>query len=300
MKFAAMRHLERYTPEICSQLRQMAERRQWKDWRHRDGSHEELLEDLKLTYHLHIAAQASGARAGMPPMPPFPAGFVDMREYSTPSLSSSSALRREMFIGDGTNQIAGGTRRLWRSVPPGNRAIGATTPFSSTRTFSLYLGFMSTQRAMPGGRVDRQALPKGSNGRCLCRWCNLEVPAGRLTFCSAWCVEEWKLRSNPGHLRERVFERDRGICAACGLDCVIELRRVKRLRGAARIRAAEEWGMRGRKTLWDADHVTPVAEGGGECDLSNMRTLCLKCHRLSTEELRQRLRRHQSLQAAKT
>jgi hypothetical protein len=24
----------------------------------------------------------------------------------------------------------------------------------------------------------------------------------------------------------------------------------------------------------------PVAEGGGECDLSNMRTLCLKCHRL--------------------
>jgi hypothetical protein len=24
----------------------------------------------------------------------------------------------------------------------------------------------------------------------------------------------------------------------------------------------------------------PVAAGGGECDLSNMRTLCLQCHRL--------------------
>jgi 5-methylcytosine-specific restriction endonuclease McrA len=48
--------------------------------------------------------------------------------------------------------------------------------------------------------------------------------------------------------------------------------------------------MRGRKSLWDADHLLPVAEGGGECDLSNLRTLCLKCHRARTAELRQRLR----------
>ena len=142
---------------------------------------------------------------------------------------------------------------------------------------------------MPGGRVDRDSLPKGSSGRCLCRWCNLEVPAGRFTFCSEWCVEEWKLRSNPGHLRDRVFERDRGVCATCGVDCVSEYRRLKRLRGPARSRASAEWGAFRRKTLWDADHIIPVAEGGGECDLSNMRTLCLKCHRKSTAELRRRL-----------
>jgi 5-methylcytosine-specific restriction endonuclease McrA len=41
--------------------------------------------------------------------------------------------------------------------------------------------------------------------------------------------------------------------------------------------------------LWDADHVIPVIEGGGECDLSNMRTLCLKCHRAQTLEIRRRL-----------
>lgn len=35
---------------------------------------------------------------------------------------------------------------------------------------------MSTTRAMPGGWVDRRLLPKGPNGRNLCRWCNLEVP----------------------------------------------------------------------------------------------------------------------------
>jgi len=148
---------------------------------------------------------------------------------------------------------------------------------------------MSTRRVMPGGRADRATLEKGPNGRCLCRWCDLEVPAGRLSFCSDWCVEEWKLRSDPGHLRERVLERDHGICANCGLDCIAELRRVKKLRGMARRKAMLDWQMRKRKTLWDADHIVPVAEGGGECDLSNMRTLCLKCHRMRTDELRRRL-----------
>jgi 5-methylcytosine-specific restriction enzyme A len=151
---------------------------------------------------------------------------------------------------------------------------------------------MSTRRSMPGGRSDRADLPKGENGRFLCRWCNLEVPGGRVTFCSEFCVEEWRLRSDPGHLRERVFERDRGTCAVCRIDCVAELHRIKRLRGASRLKAAAEWRMGSRKTLWDADHVVPVAEGGGECDLSNMRTLCLKCHRIHTAQLRDRMRQN--------
>ena len=144
---------------------------------------------------------------------------------------------------------------------------------------------------MPGGRADRELLPRGENGRFLCRWCNLEVPPGRSTFCSGWCVEEWKLRTDPGHLRARVLERDRGICAVCRLDCVAEFRHLKRLRGVARAKAAAEWNLKGRKTLWDADHIVPVAEGGGECDLSNMRTLCVRCHRLHTSQLRERRRR---------
>jgi 5-methylcytosine-specific restriction protein A len=143
---------------------------------------------------------------------------------------------------------------------------------------------------MPGGWIDRQNLDKGENGRNLCRWCNLEVPKGRFTFCSDFCVEEWKLRTDPGFLRERVLARDKGTCVACGTDCLAAFRHIKKLRGAARTKALIDWGLKAnaRQSLWDADHIIPVVEGGGECDLSNLRTLCLKCHRLVTAQLRQR------------
>ena len=149
---------------------------------------------------------------------------------------------------------------------------------------------MSTTRVMPGGRADRSTLPTGSNGRALCRWCNLEVPKGRLTFCSDYCVEEWRLRTDPGYLRQRVLDRDKGVCAVCRIDCLAEWRRIARLRGAARLKALREWNLshRFRRSLWDADHIVPVVEGGGECDLSNIRTLCLKCHRAVTTALRER------------
>lgn len=146
---------------------------------------------------------------------------------------------------------------------------------------------------MPGGWADRKTLPKGENGRNLCRWCNLEVPQGRLTFCSAWCVDEWRLRTDTGYIREKVLERDRGVCAQCGIDCLTVWKNLKRLRGAASLKARMEWGLRlgsaGRKSLWDADHIVPVVEGGGECDLENIRTLCLKCHRTVTSQLREKL-----------
>lgn len=161
---------------------------------------------------------------------------------------------------------------------------------------------MSSARRMPGGWIDRDSLPKGENGRSLCRWCNLEVPKGRFTFCSDFCVEEWKLRSDPGYLREKVFERDRGICAACGVDCMAAWHHIQRQRGVARIKALATWGLkpRMRQSLWDADHIVPVVEGGGECDLSNLRTLCLRCHRAVTAALRVRLLNQRTRAAGET
>jgi 5-methylcytosine-specific restriction endonuclease McrA len=138
---------------------------------------------------------------------------------------------------------------------------------------------VSTSRIKKGGWVKRERRP--------CRWCGGEVPKRRLTFCSEECVDQWKLRTDPAFLRAVVFERDHGVCALCGLDTE-QLRRDKRkLDYAARKAFEREWGS--RLHFWDADHVIPVAEGGGECGLSNMRTLCLKCHRSVSAELRKRL-----------
>ena len=122
---------------------------------------------------------------------------------------------------------------------------------------------------MPGGWVKRQRRP--------CRWCGGEVQGRRLTFCSERCVHEWKLRTDPGYLRAQVFDRDHGVCAECGVDTEALRKDKRKLDFLARRQFEKDWG--NRRHLWDADHIVPVALGGGECDLSNMRTLCLKCHR---------------------
>ena len=150
------------------------------------------------------------------------------------------------------------------------------------------------RRLADAGVVEREALALGPHGRPLCRWCLMEILAKRRrTFCSDYCVHQWRLRSDPGYLRDHVFLRDAGVCAECGVDTVKAYRELKRSRGPARTEALEMWGMRtvtARRSLWDADHILPVAEGGGECDLDNLRTLCLMCHREATAELRRRMR----------
>ncbi|HEU5021547.1 MAG TPA: HNH endonuclease signature motif containing protein [Bryobacteraceae bacterium] len=130
------------------------------------------------------------------------------------------------------------------------------------------------------------------SGRSLCRWCRNETPPRRRTFCSDACVHEWKLRTDPGYLREQVFKRDGGVCAGCGVNTVQLRNDMRRLDYAARRKFLREWGIseKSRRSLWDADHIIPVAEGGGQCDLANMRTLCLKCHRAVTAVLRERLK----------
>jgi 5-methylcytosine-specific restriction endonuclease McrA len=106
-------------------------------------------------------------------------------------------------------------------------------------------------------------------------------------------VHEWRLRTDPGYLREQVFRRDQGVCSVCRVNTVEAHLQLRRARGERRQERLAKWGLRSvnRKSLWDADHILPVAEGGGECDLQNIRTLCLICHRRVTRELIERLRR---------
>jgi 5-methylcytosine-specific restriction enzyme A len=158
---------------------------------------------------------------------------------------------------------------------------------------------MSTRRTMPGGPAPYRALPRGATGRCLCRWCSIEVPKGRRTFCSDDCVDQWRLRSDPGYLRDQVLKRDRGVCKSCRIDTLVAQGILKRSRGPTRQRLLNYWDLAGYtgRSLWEADHIVPVVEGGGECDLSNLRTLCLRCHRMATLGLR--LRRAEARQLAR-
>jgi 5-methylcytosine-specific restriction endonuclease McrA len=151
---------------------------------------------------------------------------------------------------------------------------------------------MSTTRRQPGGWANRKQLARGPKGHALCRRCGIEVTPPRRTFCSDRCVHEWRLRTDAGYLRDQVFRRDRGICADCGTNTMQVSGALRKLnwRGRQRRCAALGIPLARLRSPWDADHIVPVAEGGGECDLSNLRTLCIPCHRRATEALRLRLR----------
>ena len=111
---------------------------------------------------------------------------------------------------------------------------------SASHEYAIVSTPNSTRRRMPGGWADQASLPKGAEGRSLCRWCNIQVPKGRRTFCSDWCVEEWRLRSDPGYLRERVLERDRGICAGVAFSAARQCRSLPEGRRSSRCRQCHQ------------------------------------------------------------
>lgn len=142
------------------------------------------------------------------------------------------------------------------------------------------------------------------SGKGICRWCGKAVPKGRFSWCSDECVEAYLLRSDPARMRAFVLKRDKGICASCGFDCVMAEQFAERLKALQRrsergnvifcffAAAMRECGFSIRnsrwepvRTLWEADHIKPVVEGGGGCGPENIRTLCQPCHKSATAAL---------------
>lgn len=84
------------------------------------------------------------------------------------------------------------------------------------------------------------------------------------------------------------------VCAACGLDCGVLLDELLKAGDVASRRAVirrmapgfeKTPGLMQRAVLepssgalWQADHIVPVAFGGGQCGLENLQTLCTPCH----------------------
>jgi 5-methylcytosine-specific restriction endonuclease McrA len=148
---------------------------------------------------------------------------------------------------------------------------------------------MSLHRIRPdAGYCNTKLLPKGPHGFNRCRYCSTECSSSRRTFCSSGCIHEWKIRTQPQYARKRVFLRDKGRCAICG-----EVRFIARFRSARGIVIERAMTV----PQWEMDHVVPVVEGGGECGLEGLRTLCCPCHRIETAKLA--ARRAEARRAAK-
>lgn len=137
--------------------------------------------------------------------------------------------------------------------------------------------------------------PKHPDGRRACRWCGEPVDPPRRKWCSQECIDQFMIRRSFGEVRSQVFRRDKGICAVCGFDCrhlekTIQSKRWESRSGWQRAwDEAEALGFQRNISLWQADHIVPVSEGGGACGLENYRTLCVPCHRKATKKLACRL-----------
>jgi 5-methylcytosine-specific restriction endonuclease McrA len=149
----------------------------------------------------------------------------------------------------------------------------------------------------PPARLPRTRPDRGRTA-CLakdlrqCRYCDAPVTGRRRTFCSAACVHEWRLRTDPSYVRKQVWHRDHGRCACCGVHTPSLRAKWNRLPPEEKATAEAEFGLRkGKRGMWDADHIVPVALGGGQCGLDGYRTLCLPCHKAATAALREKLKR---------
>jgi 5-methylcytosine-specific restriction protein A len=144
-----------------------------------------------------------------------------------------------------------------------------------------------------------------------CTNCGAIVKPPKRSWCSDKCVSDWKLEHWPTAWTAAVLERDKGVCAQCGLDTELLAAWVWSYRSESSfqrdpareslyrqtIRTLKKQGFyEWPRSLWEADHIVPRVEGGNN-KLDNLRTLCVPCHKAETRLLRTRLadnRRRQS------
>ncbi|XP_073926741.1 DNA annealing helicase and endonuclease ZRANB3 isoform X3 [Castor canadensis] len=115
-------------------------------------------------------------------------------------------------------------------------------------------------------------------------------------FCSLKCQDEFWIRSNNGYLRAQVFETEHGVCQLCNVNAQELFLRVRDAPKSHRKNLLDAtWTSKlpleqlnemiknpGEGHFWQVDHIKPVYEGGGQCSLDNLQTLCTICHKQRT------------------
>lgn len=157
---------------------------------------------------------------------------------------------------------------------------------------------MSETKRYHGKYLPAHLLPKNEEGLTCCRWCGKGVKPPRRTMCSPECVHELQLRTNGRYLRDCVYNRDKGVCKICNIDTKKTAKMALQLNTKEREEYLKKfnislkrkiWKRKHGGGLWDADHIIAVKDGGGQCGLENIRTLCIKCHKNVTKESYQKV-----------
>ncbi|XP_032771438.1 DNA annealing helicase and endonuclease ZRANB3 [Rattus rattus] len=117
-------------------------------------------------------------------------------------------------------------------------------------------------------------------------------------FCSLNCQEEFWIRSNNSYLRAQVFATEHGVCQLCGVNAQELFLRMRDAPKSQRKNLLDSaWTAKlpleqlnemlrnpGEGHFWQVDHIRPVYEGGGQCSLDNLQTLCTVCHKERTAQ----------------
>ncbi|XP_070546438.1 DNA annealing helicase and endonuclease ZRANB3-like [Ptychodera flava] len=166
-----------------------------------------------------------------------------------------------------------------------------------------------------------------SEGRPLCLYCDQPCKVDQskpstsnkntdwdTRYCSEKCKEDHYVRAKGGYVREQLSEIEHGKCQICGLDAHDLYLSVK-----SRPKKERKEFLSGTKfsklptkilntiidkpsegKFWQADHIVPVADGGGLCSLENFRTLCTVCHRSITDVQAKQRNKEKKIQARRS
>ena len=132
-----------------------------------------------------------------------------------------------------------------------------------------------------------------------CLYClALHQPAPDSPFCSDRCAASYASAETRAAARRLLFERELGVCQQCGFNAHGFFQHIVALPSEqARLQAlmASPYSTSSERLkrmlvnpkegdFWEADHIIPVAEGGGETSLDNFQTLCVPCHQRKTKQ----------------
>ncbi|KAJ1866743.1 hypothetical protein LPJ78_001583 [Coemansia sp. RSA 989] len=220
-------------------------------------------------------------------------------EHKTPTRGVSNSVQRRTTPRSTARQIVPVEEQCW----PVTRLLEKYPELRYERWLpSTLRGALRNMGAVFDERVQR-----GEKGNALCLWCGRECSSSDALFCSGTsrkrigegCEHEHRMRRDGQYVRRQLFERDRGVCARCGVDahalfqqaaaCQTLEQRRKLFRRLSR-QVSPQWYTKARRALndmdvdftsgmmWEAAHVIDVRHGGGLCGLDGFYTLCTPCH----------------------